>query len=77
MSRVVQDFRHAIAFVARGDRFANVRIESTTADHDQQPSVETIGILFDRTGSPGTFAEIVQNVFGAGIKTPVRVLLGG
>ena len=72
----VQNFKDAIAFIARGDRFANVRIESTTANHDQQPAVETIGILFDRTGAIGTFAQLVGNIFGAGIKTPVRVLGG-
>ena len=77
MNNDVQDFRDAIAFIARGDRFADVTVASTTADHDQQPSMETIGILFDRTGSPGNFADLEGNSFGAGIKTPVRVLQGG
>jgi hypothetical protein len=76
MNNDVQNFRDAIAFIARGDRFADVTVASTTADHDQHPSVQTIGILFDRTGSPGNFADLEGNTFGAGIITEVRVLQG-
>lgn len=72
----IRNFRHSIAFVARGDRFSNVRIDSNRMNHDQQPTTETIGIVLDRTGPVTTIAQLLANMFGEGIKTPFRVLGG-
>lgn len=72
MSNDVKNFRSGIVLVTRGDVYEQVSIASNTIN-DEGPSVDTIGILFDRTGPYELFAEVESNVFGSGVETSILV----
>jgi hypothetical protein len=69
----IRNFTVAINFVTRGDAFRDVEIRDNIFDHDQNPAVETVGILFSKTGPFEAFAQIVSNLYGAGIRTQIEV----
>jgi hypothetical protein len=73
LGNVLANFKNSIQFSTRGDAFGNVIIQGNTISHNQQPRTETVGILFNETGSYEAFAIVVPNSYGAGITLPIFV----
>jgi hypothetical protein len=69
----IRNFSVGISFVTRGDAYRDVEIRDNVLDHDQSPFSETIGILFSKTGPYQAFANILSNLYGAGIRTQIEV----
>jgi hypothetical protein len=70
---VIQDFEKGIRFGTEGDPFAKVEITGNSIDHNQEAPTETIGIVFSATGPYEAFATVIENRFGAGIRTHILV----
>jgi hypothetical protein len=70
---LVRNFSISISLYTQSDLFSDVTITENNLDHNQTPSTATIGILFDKTGPYQSFAVVVPNVFGSGIKTPIAI----
>jgi polygalacturonase len=71
----IQNFVTGIGFSTEGALYAGVTIEGNTLDHNQTPAANTVGLWFAKVGNYQSFATLVGNVFGPGIKTVILVSL--
>jgi len=74
LDNVLRNFKNGVQLSTRNDAFADVLIQRNDIDHNQSAPTETVGIVFNQTGSYQAFASVTPNTYGPGIKKPIAVL---